>query len=224
MECLWCQEAIMPEVNWATLVQLSPKRSLCPGCEEEMERIHGKRCPRCSKVGSDAVCRDCSWWEERMPKETLAQNYSVFSYNARMKEMIAKWKYRGDYHLGHAFKQHVKTAFADWNFSEEAIAVPIPLSEERLQERGFNQAKMLASFLPLETEEVLTRLHGEKQSKKTREERILTENPFVLEKALHKPVVLVDDIYTTGTTLRHAGALLHALGCPAVYAFTLIRG
>lgn len=172
MECLWCQEAIMPEVNWATLVQLSPKRSLCPACEEEMERIQGKRCPRCSKMGADTVCHDCSWWEESTTKEALVQNYSVFSYNPRMKEMIVKWKYRGDYHLGHAFKQYVKAAFADWKVLEEVIAVPIPLSEERLQERGFNQANMLASFLPLETEEVLTRLHGEKQSKKSREERI----------------------------------------------------
>ncbi len=143
-----------------------------------------------------------------------------------MQDVIAKWKYRGDYILGTAFKQDFIRSFSK-RFSflkKEALLVPIPLSKERMHERGFNQAKVLAEFLPRPCEDILTRVDSEKQSKKSREERIYTANPFNLTKIVNKPVILVDDIYTTGTTLRHAGTILKAHGCPEVYALTLIRG
>src|SRR5690606_12881635 len=98
------------------------------------------------------------------------------------------------------------------------------LSKERLMERGFKQAKMLADFLPIEMVEPLSRVHGEKQSKKTRQERMIAENPFFIKETINKKVILVDDIYTTGTTLRHAATLLKEHGCPEVYSLTLIRG
>src|SRR5690625_7257700 len=82
--------------------------------------------------------------------------------------------------------------------------VPIPLRVERLLERGFNQAKILAACLPAENKDILTRIHREKQSKKTRSERISANKPFADTKRLNKTFILVDDIYTTRTTLRHA--------------------
>jgi len=52
----------------------------------------------------------------------------------------------------------------------------------------------------------------------------MTVNPFNLVKSLNNPVLLVDDIYTTGRTLRHAAQLLKEAGCQEVYALTLCRG
>ncbi|WP_245837214.1 ComF family protein [Virgibacillus phasianinus] len=153
-------------------------------------------------------------------------NQSVFLYNPAIKEMISKWKYRGDYCLGDIFKesfvQTFKTAFG--NEINDSIVVPIPLSDERLLERGFNQSAMLADYLQVEKKEILTRIHGEKQSKKTRIERISARNPFSLNAVVSNKVILIDDIYTTGATLRHAATLLQEAGCPKVSSFTLIRG
>src|SRR5690625_1097913 len=83
---------------------------------------------------------------------------------------------------------------------------------------------LFSACLPAENKDILTRIHSEKQSKKTRSERLSADNPFVAAKKVNKPVILVDDIYTTGTTLRHAATLLKEQGCPEVYAYTLIRG
>ncbi|MBY7144116.1 DEAD/DEAH box helicase family protein [Virgibacillus sp. NKC19-3] len=226
MYCLWCNTQIIPEVSWGNLFLLTKPKWLCQACEGELEILQGKRCRCCSRVDEDELCSDCKWWDRHFSSDPITFNFSVFSYNLQMQDMIAKWKYRGDYHLGNAFKPIFRRSFHD-TFSflkKDAIAVPIPLSKERLLERGFNQAKMLADFLPVETEEIITRTHTEKQSKKTRRERIGTKNPFVITKSINKPVILVDDIYTTGTTLRHAGVLLQGHGCPKVYAYTLIRG
>ncbi len=103
------------------------------------------------------------------------------------------------------------------------LIVPIPLSDERLYERAFNQAEVIAKWIQPEIDLILRREHREKQSKKSRHERITSKNPFILTKTINKPVLLVDDIYTTGTTLRHASTMLKKHGCPRVDAFTLIR-
>lgn len=157
----------------------------------------------------------------------LYQNVSVFEYNDEMKEVLSTFKFRGDAALVNVFKQtfvgiyqdKISTLNIDW-------AIPIPLSKERLYERGFNQAKLLADFLPLPQLEVLERTHHEKQSKKSRNERLTASHVFSMtesSKIVNKRILLVDDIYTTGSTLRHAAKLLIHNGAASVFSLTLIR-
>ncbi|GAA0589753.1 comF operon protein ComFC [Virgibacillus siamensis] len=224
MDCLWCDNEIIPEINWTTLFMLPEPEKLCQSCRGKLIELDGKRCEKCSRLSSKSICDDCRWWKEH--KDPLMFNYSIFQYNERMQEMVARWKYRGDYCLGEAFRKQFRNGFRQ-SFSfltKQAVAVPIPLSHERLMERGFNQAELLSRFLPVPTRNALSRVHGEKQSKKTRYERITAINPFRLSMAVDKPVVLVDDIYTTGTTLRHAASILKDGGSTEIYALTLIRG
>ncbi|WP_231784221.1 ComF family protein [Lentibacillus sp. JNUCC-1] len=147
-------------------------------------------------------------------------------YNDFMKDVITKWKYRGDYELGNMFADVFRDAFEKQysNLKKDCLIVPVPLSSQRLKERAFNQAEMLARLLPVEPVLAVERLSGEKQSKKSRRERILSKNPFIVTEPINKPVILVDDIYTTGTTLRHIARQLKTNGCPSVYGLTLARG
>lgn len=226
MNCLWCDQEMMIEVSWKNLIMLPKPKQLCNHCEGKIELLKHSRCERCSRMTNEKICSDCKWWTDQRVPDPLRFNYSVYTYNEQMKEMIAKWKYRGDYILAQAFKQQFIQSFHK-RFSlllEDTLIIPIPLSMERLQERGFNQAEVLAAFLPIENRSLLTRIHSEKQSKMTRSERISTKNPFEIVGHINKKVILVDDIYTTGRTLRHAATLLKEHGCPQVYAYTLIRG
>ncbi|WP_106496662.1 ComF family protein [Lentibacillus sp. Marseille-P4043] len=227
MHCLWCDQQLIPEMSWRTILFLSKQTYLCETCECKLELLEGERCNKCSRISEKPVCSDCLRWEQyKLGYDPLVNNYSVFVYNEAIQEVITRWKYRGDYCLGDIFKVNFYQAFKQhFNFlPKETVTVPIPLSAERLKDRGFNQAKMLADFLPLPCQEIITRIDGEKQSKKTRKERIFSKNPFTLTKNINKPIILVDDIYTTGTTLRHAAELLKEGGCPNIYAYTLIRG
>lgn len=226
MNCLCCNEEIIIELDWANFL-FPPKPSLlCNTCKRQMTLLDGNRCKRCSRVTEAKICDDCLQWETYYGGvDVLEFNFSVYTYSSFMQDMIAKWKYRGDYELGTIFEdsysEHFHKMFAP---IKDAVIIPIPLSMERLQERCFNQAVMLASFLSPQKMNILSRTHGEKQSKKSRKERIYSENPFILQQKLNNPVILVDDIYTTGTTLRHAAKLLKDAGCPKVYSYTLIRG
>ncbi|WP_354958485.1 ComF family protein [Bacillus sp. CECT 9360] len=152
------------------------------------------------------------------------RNTSVFNYNEFMKELIAKFKYRGDYALAEVFAPYVKTKLLNAHFD---LIVPIPLSEERLKERGFNQARALAEMAHLEIEDILMRMHSEKQSKKSRKERISLAQVFHVkgnqDSITNKKIMLLDDIYTTGSTLRQAAKALVKAGAAEVSSLTLAR-
>ncbi|RYG74387.1 ComF family protein [Lentibacillus lipolyticus] len=228
MNCLWCDEAIIPSITWKTIVPLTEPMYLCPACTKELTVLQGGRCRKCSRMSRKDLCVDCERWQSNWSngRDPLEWNISVFQYNDWMQEVISRWKYRGDYCLGKAFLPEYQRVFRQ-HFSflpSNTAIVPIPLSEERLRERGFNQAELLADCLPRQTDQVLKRIHGEKQSKKTRLERLTGKNPFKVTQTVNNPVVLADDIYTTGTTLRHAASVLKQNGCPKIYALTLVRG
>lgn len=225
--CLWCDEELIVHTNWGNVIHLQKQQKLCPLCIAKFKKITGNRCTICSRPSGNKTCEDCEKWKSIYAgNDPLDRNVSLYSYNHFMKEMIAKWKYRGDYILGEVFRRewliHFMKSYS--TLKKQAAIIPIPLSDKRLIERGFNQSQLLASFLNLKQMEILKRIHSEKQSKKTRIERMMSENPFTLTKPITKPVILIDDIYTTGRTIRHAANLLKINGCPKVYAYTLVRG
>lgn len=221
---------MIDEADWFSFINGSEINNLCRQCEKELKFISGCTCVKCYKLTRSQLCDDCMKWSQFFNgNDPLEKNISTFHYNDFLKEVIAKWKYRGDYVLIDMFNTHMtKTVKKLWkSIVSEAIFVPIPLSRERLTERGFNQSLAIAEKLVKnknDIQPILQRIHGEKQSKKTRTQRIFGKNPFKLIKKTNKSVILVDDIYTTGTTLRHAATLLKQGGCPAIYSYSLIRG
>jgi competence protein ComFC len=168
---------------------------------------------------------DCIRWEKDMEwKDVLEKNISLYEYNDFAKELIARFKFRGDYILAKMFTHDIQTAIKFVRFDH---VTAIPLSDSRLKERGFNQAEALAWEAGLQPIELLTRLHTEKQSKKSRIDRIHLSNVFQVEPDTvlsGKTILIIDDIYTTGSTLRHAAKLLKNAGANKIFSLTLARG
>ncbi|MFL6558042.1 MAG: ComF family protein, partial [Bacillus sp. (in: firmicutes)] len=139
------------------------------------------------------------------------------------KETIAKFKFRGGYVLAKIFSDRIKEKLSE---IAPDLLVPIPLSEERQYERGFNQAAALLIESDFSPANLLTRIHSEKQSKKSRSERIHLPQVFQIMDEIQivgKQVVLIDDIYTTGSTLRHAAKLLKEAGAETIQSLTIAR-
>lgn len=226
MHCLSCLEEMNHQLSWSDVFILKKSTGLCDNCFSKLEFLTGDRCRVCSRISTELICTDCVSWKNHYEIDPLEYNYSLFHYNDFMQELISKWKYRGDYVLGEIFRPFILKAFKEkfHHLEKELIAVPIPLSKERIYERGFNQAEMLAAFVPIKKMSLLKRVDGEKQSKKSRKDRLASKNPFFINGKVNKDVLLVDDIYTTGVTLRHAASLLRKSGCQKVYSLTLIRG
>lgn len=225
--CLLCHEIINLPVGWVSLFSPEKEKLLCSECGGKLEIISGETCRICGRelneFRRDDLCLDCVRWEEDLEWQgVLERNISIYVYNDFLKEIIARFKYRGDYIIAKAFSESIKEKLRGDCF------IPIPLSKERLYERGFNQAEALltAAGIPATTD-ILTRTHTEKQSKKSRNERIHLSQVFQIieDPKIHvKKIVLIDDIYTTGSTLRHAAKLLKDAGASSVESFTLARG
>ncbi|MFD2922566.1 ComF family protein [Halobacillus naozhouensis] len=189
-----------------------------------MKRIDQIGCPRCGREDARGICYDCERWEQsNVYAGVLEKNVAVYAYNEFAKEIVAKWKYRGDFILIRAFAEAVQTTYHQHYRDVGADVAVIPLSEQRLLERGFNQSDAIIQMLGFDSHDFFTRRESEKQSKRGRRERMEAGNPFELVRGVTGPVVLVDDIYTTGMTVRHLAMLLKEAGCPAVYSFTLFR-
>ena len=230
---MFCFESFMPVSSWSDLFQ-KDDTGLCQTCEGKLERIKGEICEICGrsllevdeqyKVGQ--LCYDCYRFEQDpLWKGVLKQNRSLYKYNDFLKEYLSQLKFRGDYKLIEIFKpaltKQVKQTF------DQHLLVPIPLSKERLYERGFNQAKALAKLLEVPISEALIRTHSEKQSKKSRNQRLHRQSPFSLNsniKVSSHSILLIDDIYTTGTTLRQAAKALLQANAKDISAITIARG
>jgi competence protein ComFC len=230
--CLICYETIYTPIGWRAIVSPEKEQLICPSCERRLEKIDGETCKICSrplhtleeKFRHNDLCHDCLRWEEELEWQGfLDQNRSIFQYNDFLKEVIAKFKFRGDYVLAKVFGEFFKEAL---KMHDADLFVPIPLSRERLYERGFNQAEAILNEAGIKPTNFLSRFHSEKQSKKSRSERIHLPQVFQISSSidLHgKKVVLIDDIYTTGSTLRHAAKLLKGAGAERIQSLTIAR-
>ena len=101
-------------------------------------------------------------------------------YDDEMKEIVAQFKFRGcrvSAHFYRPFRSLFQKCFAN-----VSTVIAVPLSKEREIERGFNQAELLATCLPVKISyPSLRRRETEKQSKKTRKERVSGSNPFYFQ-------------------------------------------
>jgi len=108
--------------------------------------------------------------------------------------------------------------------------VPIPLHKKRKAEREFNQsefiAKVVGNILHKPVVSLLTRCHNTKhQARLNREERLTNvKDAFVSSQKVSGKILLVDDVYTTGSTMRECACVLLKAGAYKVCGFSLARG
>ncbi|AWI38343.1 ComF family protein [Bacillus safensis] len=143
-----------------------------------------------------------------------------------MKDVLARFKFRGDTALAELFKRDVQAAFKHSFCIKDPLLIPIPLSHERLKERGFNQSVIIASLLDKPILQPLVKIHQSKQSKKKKNERLDQKGLFQIKQTdavVQRDIILVDDIYTTGATIYDAARILKDAGAKSVSSFTLIR-
>ncbi|WP_176717312.1 ComF family protein [Vulcanibacillus modesticaldus] len=178
-----------------------------------------------------AFCGDC---QDNGNRELL-YNRSAVLYNSFIKEKITLYKYRGKESLSLIFSYLMKLAYDSYY---EGIRIDylayVPLHSDRLKERGFNQAKQLTENLhKLTGKRIFYGLervkHTEKLSKRSKIERIQqVEESFRLKgdsisQIKGKNILIIDDIYTTGSTISECARVLRVAGARNVYGLTLAR-
>jgi len=219
-ECLLCKGQIEEKGSFLQLFLLKEEGpSCCYTCYQNFERISEEHCPRCFRDGKSDLCTDCKKWEE---EGNLVQHQSIFTYNQAMKAYFSQYKFQGDYALRFVFAKATKKAVK--MFREHTI-VPIPVSIEKFQVRGFNQVQGILDAGKVAYRNILEKKDTLAQSSKTREERLQTQQAFEIKKEVDLPdkILLVDDIYTTGKTLQLAKQIFLEAGVKEVLSFSIAR-
>ena len=178
------------------------------------------RCAFCQRITPATLCEYCQQklLSHRLPKSDRYQlnyNLPVFAwgkYDGQLKRAIALMKYNNKPELGTVLGELLGQAWLDNDpiKSRKITVVPVPLHHKRLKSRGFNQAQIIAqSFCQMTgyklNSQALIRVRETKAMFDLNpEERVKNlQGAFKVGKKLPKhPVLLIDDIYTMGTTVR----------------------
>lgn len=208
---------------------------ICPNCQNKLSYLEKDACLYCSRGSlygfTHPVC-----------KRNLGVDacLSLFYYNNFLKKIIKDIKYRLATDVFRELCLVIKPENLEKIkiyknlFPDRLLLQPIPLHPKKLRTRGFNQAKIIADFfnqiLKLPATNCLLRKKdtlSQAQLKKNQERYANMRGAFgvnteKLEK--NKVFVLVDDVATTGSTLKEATRALKARGVEKVFAIVLAKG
>jgi ComF family protein len=185
--------------------------------------LHGS-CPLCERTTADTFCQDCS---RQLKKYQYPQGHVDRSiappllawggYEGLLKQALAQLKYNQKTRIAESLGQWLGLAWLKTHLHTDRLTVvPIPLHADRWQQRGYNQAVLIAqSFghvtgLPLAKQGLVRVRATPAQFNLSRPERFCNlKQAFRLEPDFAKQVgkrsiLLVDDIYTTGATATSA--------------------
>lgn len=219
--CPVCGQIVMPKGDL-----------ICPGCMKKLSWVRRPTCKKCGKeVISDTIeyCYDCT-----KHKRSFDYGLALINYDDVASRSMAQIKYNNKREYLDFYSEAMFRGLGPRILRMKADAfIPIPVHPSRLKTRGFNQAEELAVRLsaklgiPVNTTIL-------KRSKKTAPQKSLnpSERLHNLEQAFAvnnlppglRSVILIDDIYTTGSTIEACTRALKKAGMEHVYFVTIFIG
>ncbi|HLZ34530.1 MAG TPA: ComF family protein [Nitrospira sp.] len=224
-ECLGCDRSLGTD----------PIPLFCRRCWESITPMAGASCCRCGQpfVSSAAVSwspdHQCQGCLERPPAYRRA--WTLFPYLPPLQDAICSFKYRGKVALAKPLASLMISALPVE--IDVDLLMPVPLHPARLRGREFNQSLLLADQLgrhllkPVSATHLVRVLATDPQTTLSRHERLRNlrqafevRNP---EAIVGRRILLVDDVFTTGTTLNECAKTLLKAEAASVCALTLAR-
>ena|SRR3989344_4529896 len=205
------------------------KGSFCFRCLARCQKIQYGHCVVCEGLSIDGRTH-----AQCLKKGVPVKLFSCFEHDGVVRECIAKAKYgaREFAALKRLTLEGMVWAKKTGQKFDGCVAVPIPLSCEKLNYRGFNQseviAKVLAEEFGLKVEpNLLLRVKNTETQhrfgKKERRENVRGAFATREVNSIPDKVLLVDDVCTTGSTLLEAAKILYQAGAKETLCFTLAR-
>jgi len=196
---------------------------LCPACDADLPRLAGTLCPRCALPSpGSALCGRCLADAPRYDATVAALAYrfpaDTLVHALKFRSQLALAPLLGDL-LIEAIRERID------------LVVPVPLSRERLRERGYNQAAEIARHVArerrarLELTIVIRERNTRAQADLPWSERARNvRGAFRCERSLDgAAIAVVDDVMTTGATLDELAATLKRAGAARVVNWVVAR-
>lgn len=211
---------------------LHKQENICSECNGKIVYITEPKCKKCGKElgdGRKEYCIDCS-----MKKHYFKMNVSVFKYSNMVSKSLYKFKYHNRRSYGKYYGEAIVMNCIDdirrWGCD---VIIPVPIHYKKRIKRGYNQATLIAKELgervniPVD-DKYLYRVVNTKPMKELEknERKKNVEKAFKIYKSVvkYKKIILVDDIYTTGSTLDECSKALLEAGAEEVFCICMLVG
>ena len=211
------------------------QRSWCIECWEKIPWVKSPLCPGCGRPftdspgSSDHLCGECI---ESVFHFDAAR--SAVLHEGIIRARIHQFKFGAQMELTPPLVELLEIAYAGWGPPAPDLIVPVPLHPKRLKERGFNQSGLLAGGFarkirtPVSFDAIVRKNQTRPQTRLKRGERLKNvKGAFEIpdkKKVRGRRILLVDDVFTTGTTLSECARVLKKKGgASEVRAITVTR-
>lgn len=232
-------EAIFPPsiycIACGSIIDGSRHYALCDACIEKFQWMDGKTCEKCGKILEDSYrhghCYDCRRLEHSFDKGFTCARYSLYE-----RAIMMDYKYRGKSYMGRQLGDMLYDRMRGEKGIRVDLIVPVPIHSSRRRTRGYNQAEVMAMQLgkrwaiPVKRD-LLVRRRATAAMKglslDERRENVEGAFSFFSEKRANitgRNILLVDDIYTTGSTFDSCSRVLKSGGAGMVYVLTFAAG
>jgi len=209
----------------ADLVEASDYRHVCAKCAGKFDFVEAPACTVCGhpfygELAGERLCPHC---EGLAPAFREGRTCVLFKGPARA--LVHELKYRRGLYVLTDIEAAMRRSLRALELVRGAVLVPVPLHARKARERGYNQTLLIAQCFvravdgAAQIEQLLTRCVDTKSQTAfdRRSRRANLKNAFALSRAaainpaLH--YVLVDDVFTTGSTLNSCAGVLRRAGC-----------
>ena len=220
------QFAVFPARCLLCGARASGDRDLCDGCAADLPRnlVCCARCALPLKLAA-ALCGECL---KREPP--FAATFAPFEYAHPLDMLLVRLKFARNLAAGRVLTQLALDALVKNRVAVPQAIVPVPLHRHRLRERGYNQARELARPLaqtlgiPMCELLVRSRATTAQSDLDARARRRNMRGAFdVVTTDIPAHVALVDDVMTTGTTVRECAGMLRRAGVQRVDVWVVAR-
>lgn len=204
----------------------TPDGIVCEDCEKL--RILPQFCEKCSAHVSEEskICMQCKEIDR-----IFDQNFSVFTYSDYVSAAIVRLKFKSAKYLAVDFAKILANKFNTLDIHVDMVTF-VPSSAKRIKQRGYNQAQEMAEhfckLVDLPCMELLIKSRETAhQTDLTREQRLenLIDSFAVKDKwqVKGKDILIIDDVFTTGSTMSSCAKTLKKAGAAKVYGLTLAK-
>ena len=218
-----------------------------------LDLLFPRCCPACGCAVEDTVmiCEKClrrlpiteqSHIKGNITEDLFAQEpmferggcYLFFDKESSVQTMMHKLKYNEMPEVGYALGKEAAYEFLQSDFLDDGdVIIPVPLHRKRLRQRGYNQSEWIARALseiaeiPLDTVHLTREVDNPKQAMlRERERQANVAGIFKVnhpEELYRKHILLVDDVITTGATLRACMEAMHVIRGAKISVFGLAK-
>ena len=208
------------------------KKGICKSCSEKIDYIQEPLCKKCGKPihsQEGEFCFDC---QRRMLH--YEQGRSLWLHKRPVSSSIYDFKYKNKRVYGEIYGREMAEQFNDLiRMWEIDVLIPVPLHRKRQRKRGYNQAEIIARELgkklgiPVDMSVIIRERETTPQKElgqKNRRKNLKKAFRLTGKRLTGKNILLIDDIYTTGSTIDAMAEVLMKTGCEKIYFLTISIG